>query len=446
MKRISFVVSIVILAVVAGVGYWFNTIEKRDFDNSSWLSSPGDDVRSIHVQGANGSILLESVKGGWKARIPSTSENITAHALPDRVAEYVQRITEIAPYRSVVGFDRGGPEAYGLESPQLVVTLSFAKANSENLIIKMAPADNGSVYAWSSRSPSLVYEFDKDVLGLLDVETGWFLDKRVFQFDEKAISRLQLLQPFGSSWLVEKRKDGYFFNLPGYLKDEPASNSQLNLYIHSLALLRANGLVMEPVNFDNKIPSLTLRVWSGDKEEPSTVAFYTVEGAPDIYMGKSSWLTVPFILDGQSVAQLTHSAFDIQGRSVLKLDIGKVARFIVMHGRAEYEMQRGEKSWRLLGVEKDIPGIDMFLWRFTELQFEALPLNNLPGTAMPLLYCKLVDEKGGALADITFYADPKLPQGQCWMKNGDGMYYPVSSRLLKDLQGMFPANVSSANG
>jgi hypothetical protein len=52
--------------------------------------------------------------------------------------------------------------------------------------------------------------------------------------------------------------------------------------------------------------------------------------------------------------------------------------------------------------------------------------------------CRLLDGEGNDLKDVTFYADPQLPQGQCWMKNGDGMYYPVSARLLKDLQGMFP--------
>ena len=99
-------------------------------------------------------------------------------------------------------------------------------------------------------------------------------------------------------------------------------------------------------------------------------------------------------------------------------------------------------GWRFRGEKKDIPGIDMSLWRFTELQFEALPLNNLPDTAVKLMYCKLMDTEGEKLTELTFYADPRLPQGQCWMKNGGGMYYPVSSRLVKDLQGMFP--ISSA--
>ena len=146
-----------------------------------------------------------------------------------------------------------------------------------------------------------------------------------------------------------------------------------------------------------------------------------------------------------SVGELVRSAFDIQGRTVVKLDIGIVARFVVAHGDKLYSIERGKTGWRIDGGQKDVPGIDMALWRFTELQFEALPLNNLPDSAIELMYCMLLDEKGVKLTAMTFYADPQLPQGQCWMKNDGGMYYPVSSRLLKDLQGMFPANPGGNN-
>ena len=164
-----------------------------------------------------------------------------------------------------------------------------------------------------------------------------------------------------------------------------------------------------------------------------------------MYLGKSSWLTVPFMLDAESVGQLVRSAFDVQGRTVVKLDIGTVAHLIIIHGGKRYSIERGETGWRIDGGQKDVLGIDMSLWRFTELQFEALPLNNLPDSAVKLMYCQLLDENGVELAAMTFYADPKLPQGQCWMQNGGGMYYPVSSRLLKDLQGMFPANSGGKN-
>lgn len=443
MKRISIVITTIVLIAICGVGYWYTTLQEETFDHTKWLSTSFDTIRSIQVQGEQDSFVLTAIKEGWEAQVSGASWNIQARVLPERVVDYLGKIAALAPHRSIGGFDQGGPEEYGLDAPDLKIFIAFSAKEGDSLTIKMASDAAGIVYGWNSSSPGLVYEFSKDVLAQLSLSATHFLDTRVFNFDKDKVSRAQLVQPFGSSWLVEKRKEGFFFALPGYLKEKPASDSELKLYIHSLALLKAGQLVMEPVVMDKRIPSLTIKVWEGKAVEPAYVDFYTIKDNPAEYLGKSSWLTVPFTLDAQSVGQLVRSAFDVQGRTVVKLDLGLVSRFIVVHGETSYAVERGETGWRLLDSKKDLQGIDMFLWRFTDLQFEALPLNNLPDSAVQLMYCKLEDEKGEKLTELTFYADPKLPQGQCWMKNGGGMYYPVSSRLLKDLQGMFP--VASSN-
>lgn len=382
--------------------------------------------------------MLKALPEGWEAQVPGASWNIVARVLPERVTDYLTKLDQLDPIRSVGGFDRGGPEEYGLQSPALKIIVALSDKEDDVITIKLSADESGKVYGWNSESPALVYEFGKKAMEQLSLSASYFLDKRVFKFEEVTVSKLQLLQTFGSSWLVEKRKEGFFFALPGYLKDKPASDSELKLYIHSLALLQAGKLVLEPMITDNRIPALTLKIWSGKEAEPASVDFYTVKDSPGTYLGKSSWLTVPFLLDAESVSQLVRSAFDVQGRSVVKLDTGTVARFIVAHGETYYAVERGDDGWRLLGGQKQLQGIDMFLWRFTELKFEALPLNNLPDSAVKLMHCKLLDSNSDKLTEITFFADPKLPQGQCWMKNGGEMYYPVSSRLLKDLQGMFP--------
>ena len=389
--------------------------------------------------------MLKALTDGWEAQVPGASWNITARVLPDRVSGYLAQLADLTPYRSIGGFDQGGPEEYGLDAPELKIIVNFEGETNKSLTLKLTSDEAGTVYGWSSDNPGLVYEFDKKTMGQLGLPATHFFDTRVFHFDEEVVSKLQLMQLFGSNWLVEKRKQGFFFALPGYLKEKPASDSELKLYLHALALLRATNLVLEPVVADTKMPALTIKLWVRNDETPAQVEFFAVKGDPGMYLGKSSWLTVPFLLDAESVGELVRSAFDIQGRTVVKLDIGIVARFVVAHGDKLYSIERGKTGWRIDGGQKDVPGIDMALWRFTELQFEALPLNNLPDSAIELMYCMLLDEKGVKLTAMTFYADPQLPQGQCWMKNDGGMYYPVSSRLLKDLQGMFPANPGGNN-
>jgi len=436
--------TLVVLVVFSASGYWYTTLQKENVDHTRWLPNSFDAVRSIHFQLADTPrfTLAASQQSEWEVQISGDTSSIKARAVSDKVDEFLRRLASVEPLRSLGRFDSGRQRQFGIEKPDLKVIINFRKSTIKPLTIKLASGDHSVVYGWNSRNPELVYEFNEKVLGNLALTAESFFDKRVLFFDENAISKVQLVQPFGSSWLVEKHKEGYFFSLPGYLKGKPASDSALKLYIHSLALLQARQFVLESTDVDKRIPALTLRLWRGTDSEPSTVAFYTVKENPGQYLGQSSWLTVPFLLDAQSVGQLVKSAFDVQGRSVIKLDLGTVARLVVIHGENNYAIERSTSGWRLLDSKKDLQGIDMFLWRFTELQFEALPINNLPDSAVRLMYCKLADKNGDTLTELTFYADPKLPQGQCWMKNGGGMFYPVSSRLLKDLQGMFPSGSS----
>lgn len=440
MKRFIYLLTTILLVAAAAAAYWYTTLEDERVSEPRWLSRSFADVVSIHIQSEHGSFMLTSDGSTWEAQVPGASWNLVARAVPDKVADFLSKLEALAPQRAIGGFDQGGFEQYGLDQPQLKIIVAFGGKKEDSLVVKLTTDGVGEVYGWNSDSKGLVYELDKKVLKLLALPAKHFLDTRVFSFDEEKVAKVQLVQPFGSSWLVERHKEGFFFTLPGYLKDKPASDSALKLYIHSLALLKADRLLLEPVVADKRIPALTIKIWGADESEPAVVEFFSVKEDPGFYYGRSSWLTVPFFLNAQSVAQLVRSAFDVQGRTVIKLDIGTVARFEVDHGGTEYVVERSDTGWRLQGAKKDMPGIDMSLWRFTELQFEALPLNSLPDTAVKLMHCRLMDDKGYTLKELTFYADPRLPQGQCWMKNGGGMYYPVSSRLVKDLQGMFPVS------
>lgn len=439
MKRIACIIVMFALAALAGGVYWYDTYTGTQGEPSRWLSRTLDNAISIHVFSPDGSYTLVASGEKWEADVPGASWNIKAHVKPNRVREYISFLADLTPDKYIADVDQDGPENYGLSDPGFKVILTFDGKDREELVLKFTADKGGRVFGWNSRNPGMVYEFKAETLERLALPAGHFLDDYIFRFDEEQVDRVQLVQPFGSSWLVEEKESGFVFKLPGYLKDKEVSLSELKLYVHSLALIRAKELILEPVVVGGELPALTVRVWVKGDKQPHSVEFFAREGDPDSYLGMSSWLTMPFLVSAQSVAQMVKSAFDIQSRTVMALDIGTVDRVVIDHGSARFVVERSATGWRLQGAESDIPGIDMALWRITNLKFEALPLNIQSETAVPLMHCRLLDADGNPLKTMTFYADPELPQGQCWMKNENGMYYPVSSRLLKDLQGMFPA-------
>lgn len=438
MRRLLFLVLIVLAAALAGGAYWYRTGMEEQVAASRWLSYSPDKVKSVSVQGDGETYTLVADGRNWETRVADESSTVSAGALGDRVRDYLNRLSDLVPLLSFQGNESALLKEHGLAEPGLMLVVQFKDEGIAPLRIRFSHGESGKTYGWNSETPDRAYEFGDEVFGQVARPAVHFLDTKVFRFDEEQVYQVQLVQPFGSSWLVKRGANGFTFVLPGYLKDKEASGSELKLYLHALALLRAGKLILEPAEPERGMAALTIKVWAGKDKEPSTVEFFTIEDDPKHYFGRSSWLTVPFLLDAESVSQLVKSAFDVQGRNVFSLDISQVAVIVIVNGDRRYVVRRENTGWRVEGGEKNIPGIDMALWRFTELQFEALPLNNLAATAVELMHCRLLNGEGDELKAVTFYADPKLPQGQCWMKNGDGMYYPVSSRLLKDLQGMFP--------
>lgn len=439
MKRIVGIVAVLLLAVLAGGVFWYDNYTDTHTDALQWLPRSLDSVASLHVFSPEGSYNLFRADGAWEAEVPGGSWNVTAHVKPNKIREYIAALSRLAPTKYIADVDQDGPVSYGLNEPDYKVILEFSGKGGEPLTIKLATDAGGRVFGWNSGNPGMVFEFDGKTVERLAQPALAFLDDYIFRFDESQVDRVQLVQPFGSSWLVEEGKSGFVFRQPGYLEGKSASDADLKLYVHGLALIRAKTLLLEPVDIDRQMGPLTIRVWVKGNGNPHSVEFYPREGQPDVYIGTSSWLTVPFLVDARSVAQLVKSAFDIQSRTVMALDIGTVDRIVIDHGASRFTVVRSDKGWRLRGTKKDIPGIDMSLWRITNLKFEALPLNVQSSTAVEVMHCRLSDAYGNILKSLTFYADSELPQGQCWMKSEDGMYYPVSSRLLRDLQGMFPA-------
>jgi hypothetical protein len=433
-----FLVLIALAAVLAGGAYWCRSTMDEQVAATRWLSYSLDKVKSVNVLGEGEAYTLVAGENGWVTRVPDESSNVSAGALNDRVRDYLNRLSELVPLLSFDEGGAGGRKRHGLDAPGVKLLVRFRDESVQPLEIRFSRDESGRTYGWNSETPDRAYEFGGEVYGQFAQPAAHFLDTKVFQFDEERVSQVQLVQPFGSSWLVRRAGNGYIFVLPGYLKDKAASASELKLYLHALALLRVGRLVLHPAEPERGMAALTIKVWAGKAKEPSLVEFFTIGDDPKHYFGRSSRLTVPFLLDAESVNQLVKSAFDVQGRNVFSLDIGQVAVMVIINGDRRYVVRREHTGWRVEGGEKNVPGIDMALWRFTELQFEALPLNNLAATAVKLMHCRLLDGQGDELKAVTFYADPKLPPGQCWMKNGDGMYYPVSARLLKDLQGLFP--------
>jgi hypothetical protein len=165
------------------------------------------------------------------------------------------------------------------------------------------------------------------------------------------------------------------------------------------------------------------------------------------FVVRSSWQTAPMLLDRERVDKLLRSAFSLRARKVVDMDLGEIIRQelrqrVANGGNATVELvavKTGE-GWQAKDTGRALLGLDMLLWRLTDLKYEARPRQALPNTAEPFLAWRLYNGKERPKVALQFYLDPELPRDQCWLKvQGRDHYYPVLDQLLEDLQGLLPA-------
>ena len=195
--------------------FWYDSYTDTRTDTFQWLPRSLENVASMHVFSPGGSYSLTTEDGTWVADVPGASWNVKAHVKRNKVIEYLIFLSDLSPTKYIADVDQDGFGNYGLDEPDYKVIIKFFGKGGEPLTIKLSVDETGRVFGWNSGKSGMVFEFDGKALPRLAQPAGHFLDDYIFRFDEALVDRVQLVQPFGSSWLVEKDNSGFVFRLPG---------------------------------------------------------------------------------------------------------------------------------------------------------------------------------------------------------------------------------------
>ncbi len=251
------------------------------------------------------------------------------------------------------------------------------------------------------------------------------------------ISSISLGSGGSFSWTLTRNEGEFLFTFPAPLSGKPASSGELDLLIHSLLESPAKGLVPVGIHKAGKTV-LNVEVAFSDKRVEKVVIF-EVEGEDNFYLANSTIQNGNFIITKEHLEQLDKKAFQMRQRSVLSVETGKIGSMRVLQGNQTFVGMKSDKTWINFVDKKPLLGIDMSLWRLNELKFEAEPVVNLSETSEKVMELELMNGEGVRMIDVAFFSDPELPAGQCWLSHGNSsVYFPVSNKLLEDLQGQIP--------
>lgn len=435
MKRIGLTLAVLIVAAsiltVAG-GYRLLSYIGDDGGFSQWLSVDPANVEAMVVDGPEGAFRLERGKQGWNV----VHGGIRTRADSARVETLLDFLNNTRPSMEDDSFVNSEGPRYGLGEPAAKLTLVLGDGGRVQLRFGGEVPSSNRVYVWISVRDGDVYEMDARGLRLLSRPAAHFEDSRLLpRVGVDDLATLQLVMRYGAGWKISQKKENFTFDLPGYLTGRTASDTEVRLYVDSLSEMEAERLLPDETMPDRQ-PYLSVKVTRTDGGEESLSLFRGTGDAP--FVGVSSWQPVPFAVNRLVVSQLVRTPFDMQGRRVVDIAIGDIHSIAVTFDGVVREAERTEKGWKELGGGNEIMGIDMSLWRLNEMKFEAMPLERVSGAVRESMTCILRDENGEVLAAMSFYRDPSLPEGQIWLRNGGGLYYPVSSQIVEDLRGLFP--------
>lgn len=467
---------LLILLLLAGAvwaGYSFQT-EKPVKDVATavdWPRIAPEFLSAVESVSANGTFrLTKEPSGDWFVQ---GKDNATRLRADRQKAEALANFHNAnAPRRVLLDVNASDPAKaaqYGLDNPAKTLALAGDRNATLRFGAKNPAGDAvyGVVTGSSNASGALLLLPASwlDQAAALDK----YLDLRATDLHAQNITRLRVDNKADPFELERNGSADYRFLAPGSFRDFKVSSLDAERLLHEVAGLAGVALAPAPPPASAK-PAVTLSVWRLGSDNATAIRLYPVADNPQQYLMQSDWQPAPVLLDRATLHRVTPDPFLLRDRRVLTLDQQQVhsqrlvnlsagnltAREVVAIRDPEAATRGGAGEGKHAWLRREdnasaqaspLQGMDMLLWRLTELVFEAEPSRNHPVTATPALLWDLLDANGTRLASLSFARDGTLPQGQCWLELDNATLYPVADEVLEQtLATVFPPrNATPAN-
>jgi len=425
LKKIA-ILAMMALAIWAAATLWPTRTAKETAEPKlAWPVPAQSEIASVRLETPDAGFVLVVRDGQWFVDLPGAETD------PKADKAKVMAFLEFLVLNKPVGrLEQGnGLAAYGLEEPRARVVIN----GHVEITIGVDAPDQSGVYA-TAKGESRIIVLPQEYLAKLTRKPKFYFDMRLFSFQEEDIRTMALAAWEGEAWKVRADDGSFVFEEPKEKAGNPVLRREADLFLHTILSARATDLLMEepPGPLDERV-KLTLAAKGGQET-------MTVYSAGESLVARSDHQPLPFKLDPDLKGKLVKTAFELSDRRVLSLDIGGISRIRIFRDGRELVAERVDKAWRAAnGEQGELLGLDMNLWRLTDLNYESEPVQDRPDTARQVLTLTLWGNKAEPMAELHFYADSQLPEGLCWIAtSGEGLYYPVSARLYKDLESLLP--------
>jgi hypothetical protein len=357
------------------------------FRDKSLLHFSAGNIRRIQITRKNDPLEFKKNDEGWKI-----SEPVGAQGDKDAIMNFLQSI-QFSKVQEFIDEDPPSPEPYGLKHPKLKLALENEKGEIHTLALGNPKEDKG-YFGKINDAPNIVMIGTK-LFETLSQKVVAFLDKTLFEFEEKEILELSLRSKNETIHMVREKDDKWGIQSPIKTAADLSTINSLLFDLKEAKITEFIKISLDiPEVFGLITPQKSLTLKMKDRKT-STLEFgnQTSDGK-QVFAKRQDESTV-FLISQKVVNKLFRNLYDLRNKKLLEFESTEVNKIGIKTPNELFELMKRDTEWNLEKPEKiktQHIGHDL-IWTLKGLEFKSIidpPLpENLAGLDTPAITISL---------------------------------------------------------
>jgi hypothetical protein len=304
-----------------------------------------EDVTRVEVKsGASGptapkSVVLTKTGKEWRLEQPMAAK--ADSALADQMVKDL-----LDPnIDQVVADEIKDPKQYGLDKPELVVTLTGKGGQQKVLQTGLKDVRGTSVYAREASTPTLFLLSSFTIDGLRTKKPEDLRDKTVVAVDPDKVTRLAIQRPDGTCVLERRGKEDWAITQP---YAAPAEKTDVSFTLSQLKDLKVEKFVAEQASDLAKygLSPAQITVTTTGPTTQTLLLGNPVPNEQNVYAARQGEKEVFAVRKG-AITDLGKSANDLRDKTLLSFKRDDAERLALASSAGQVEVQRDGKEWKV---------------------------------------------------------------------------------------------------
>jgi hypothetical protein len=383
-----------------------------------------------HIQILREKNPLEFKKTGKVWRI---SGDIHAQGDKDAIMNFLQAVQ----FSRVTEFVDEVPESiepYGLNPPKLKLVLDFDDGSQT---LSLGNLKEGKGYFGRINDSKNIILIGTRLFEILSQKTEDFLDKTLFEFEEKEILQLSLQSKSETIRVIRGKNDSWNIQSPIKTAADLSTVNSLLFDLKEAQITKYIKISMDtPESFglDNPQKSFSLKI-KNSKNWTLQLGNQSADGQ-QIFAQWTGQQTV-FSISKEVVDKLFRSLHDLRNKKILRFESAEVSKVLIQTPENLFELRKTGPQWSLEKPEKiktDHIGNDL-VWTLKGLEFSSIitpPLPaNLSGLDSPSFTLRIFKNNEEEIATLKV-GEFFVPEQEYLVETGN-LQYRVKSKSLDSI-------------